>query len=143
MSLISYEPWSLLDRFRRDLDVLATQGSDNTASVYQWVPAVDVAELDDRFVLRADVPGVDPTAIDINMEGGVLTIAGERVSDDASERDGVQRLERRSGKFFRRFQLPKTVDADNISAKSAHGVLEVSIPKQAKPEPRRITVAAA
>ncbi|MEM1264153.1 MAG: Hsp20/alpha crystallin family protein [Pseudomonadota bacterium] len=143
MSLISYEPWSLLDRFRRDLDVMASQGSDNGATVYQWIPAVDVAELDDRFVLRADVPGVDPAAIDINMDGGVLTIAGERVSEDASEHDGAQRLERRAGKFFRRFQLPKTVDADNISAKSAHGVLEVSIPKQAKPEPRRITVAAA
>ncbi len=147
MSLITYEPWSLLNRFRRDLDALAAQQGGNSAadsaSVYNWVPAVDIAELDDRFVLSADVPGVDPASIDVSMVDGALTIRGERVRETDDNEQGVRRIERRTGKFYRRFQLPDTVDADNISARSAHGVLEISIPKQAKPEPRKISVNAA
>ncbi|MEL7536051.1 MAG: Hsp20/alpha crystallin family protein [Pseudomonadota bacterium] len=145
MSLIHYEPWSLLNRFRRDLDALAaTSDADSDRdSVYNWVPAVDVAERDDSFVLSADVPGVDPATIDVSMVDGALVIRGERVRDSELGSNGVRRIERRTGKFYRRFQLPDTVDADNISARSSFGVLEVTIPKQAKPEPRRITINAA
>ena len=145
MSLTHYEPWSLLNRFRRDLDTLANQhGASNDAdSVYNWVPAVDIAELDDRFVLSADVPGVDPASIDISMADGVLTLRGERTRDDSEATNGARRIERRTGKFYRRFQLPDTVDTDSVSARSEHGVLSISIPKQAKPEPRRISVNAA
>ena len=145
MSLITYEPWSLLNRVRRDLDALATgeTAGREADSVYNWIPAVDIAELDDRFVLAADVPGVDPASIEISMDDGVLTLRGERANERDDNIKGARRIERRSGKFFRRFQLPDTVDADNVSASSSHGVLEISIPKKAKPEPRRISVNAA
>ena len=144
MSLITYEPWSLLNRFRRDLDALAvhqTPRSDSEAA-YNWVPAVDIAEFDDRFVLSADIPGVDPATIDISVAEGVLTIRGERSRDDDAA-TANRRIERRAGKFYRRFQLPDTVNADAVSARGEHGVLQIAIPKQAKAEPRRISVNAA
>jgi HSP20 family protein len=91
-------------------------------------------------VLHADVPGVDPTDIELQMENGVLTLRGERKSEVKEEKDNYHRVERVTGSFYRRFTLPDTADAENISAKSVNGVLEVRIPKQARVQPRRIEV---
>ena len=77
------------------------------------------------------------------MENGILTVAGERSSEDRSESDGVSRIERVSGRFLRRFNLPEAADADAIKATSSNGILEISIPKQAVVQPRRIAVEAA
>jgi len=130
MSLVRFEPWSLVDRVHRD-------------NARSWVPAVDIFEEKERFVVRADLPGVSPADIEVNMENGVLTVSGERKSEDRSEGDGVSRIERVSGRFLRRFNLPETADADAIKAASSNGILEISIPKQAVVQPRRITVEAA
>lgn len=143
MNLTRFEPWSLVDLLHRDLDRLATRrlGSVNgEQSVADWVPAVDVVEEKERFVLRADVPGVDPKDIDVSMDGGVLTVAGERRNEAETVEDGVKRIERFSGRFYRRFTLPDTADAEGISARSENGILEVSIPKQPEVRARRITV---
>ena len=96
-----------------------------------------------RFVLRADLPGVDPQAITVSMDKGVLSLSGERAREEADETDGIRRYERRSGKFFRRFTLPESADAEGISAKSANGILQIAIPKQAEVQARRIAVEAA
>jgi HSP20 family protein len=101
---------------------------------------VDIKEEAERFVIHADVPGVDPKDIEVTMEDGVLTIRGERKSESREEQDGWKRVERVSGQFFRRFTLPDTADAEGISATGANGVLEVIIPKQAKAQPRKIQV---
>jgi HSP20 family protein len=130
MSLVRFEPWSLVDRISRD-------------NHRTWVPAVDIYEEKDRFVVRADVPGVDPNDIEINMENGVLSVSGERSNEDRSEFEGVSRVERISGRFLRRFTLPETADAEAIKAKCRNGILEISIPKQAVVQPRRIAVEAA
>lgn len=130
MSLVRFEPWSLVDRINRD-------------SHRTWVPAVDIFEEKERFVVRADLPGVDPADIEVNMENGVLTVSGERATEDRSDFDGVSRIERVSGRFMRRFTLPESADADAIKATSGNGILEISIPKQAIVQPRRITVEAA
>lgn len=130
MSLVRFEPWSLVDRVSRD----------NHRS---WVPAVDIFEERERFIVRADLPGVDPDDIEVNMENGVLTVSGERKNEERSEFEGVSRIERISGRFLRRFTLPDTADADAIKAKCRNGILEISIPKQAMVQPRRITVEAA
>ena len=111
--------------------------------VSDWAPAVDIVEEKDRFVLRADVPGVARDDIEVSMEDGVLTIAGERHTEKRDNVEGVKRFERVSGKFYRRFTLPETADAEGIVARSANGILEVSIPKQPEVQPRRITVEAA
>jgi HSP20 family protein len=130
MSLVRFEPWSLVDRISRD-------------NHRTWVPAVDIFEEKDRFVVRADLPGVNPDDIEVNMENGVLTVSGERNDEERSEFEGVSRVERVSGRFLRRFTLPETADADAIKAKCSHGILEISIPKQAVVQPRRIAVEAA
>ncbi|MFQ5610149.1 MAG: Hsp20/alpha crystallin family protein [Woeseiaceae bacterium] len=146
MNLTRFEPWSIVDLLHHDLDRIATrrfgQTNDDT-TVYDWVPAVDIVEEKDRFVVKADVPGVDPEDIDVNMDAGVLSVSGCRQTETKSEDDGVRRVERASGRFVRRFTLPDTADADSITAKSRNGILEVSIPKQPEVQARRITVESA
>lgn len=130
MGLVQFQPWSLVDRIGRE-------------NQRGWAPAVDIFEEKDRFVVRADLPGVDAADIEINMENGILSVAGERRSEERSEFAGVARYERAVGRFLRRFALPDTADADAISARSSNGILEITIPKQAAVQPRRITVEAA
>jgi len=146
MNLVRFQPWSISDLMQRDFDRLAASRfghNDVETPVTDWVPAVDIVEEKDRFLLRADVPGVAPTEIDVSMDDGVLTIAGERHTEKHEDADGVRRFERVSGRFHRRFSLPETADAEGIVARSANGILEVSIPKLPEVQPRRITVEAA
>ena len=149
MNITRFEPWSLINLLQRDLDQIAGRrfalagADDNGNSVADYIPAVDIVEKNDRFVLRADLPGVDTGDININMENGVLSLTGERRSEKTGQSQGLHRIERLSGKFYRRFTLPETADAENITAKSANGILEVVIPKQQKVQARRITVESA
>lgn len=149
MSLVRYEPYSLFERFNKELnrlgflDPFSTEGiSDDNSNIItsHWRPAVDIKEDEQQFVIHADIPGVDPKDIDITMDNGVLTIKGERVSEKEDKREGYKRVERARGTFYRRFSLPDTADADKIKAKGKDGVLEVVIPKYEKVQPRRITV---
>ncbi len=148
MSIIRYEPYNLVNQLHNELNRLfgtnlSRGGDEETAAVTaDWIPAVDIREDQDRYVLRADLPGVDPKDIEITMENGVLTIRGERSESNEENRDGYRRVERISGRFFRRFTLPDTADAEKIAANGKHGVLEVTIPKHAKVQPRRISVQA-
>ena len=145
MTITRFEPWNYFDMLHRDLDrfVGERRRTDNEQSVSDWTPAVDIVEEKDRFVLRADVPGVRPEDIDVSMDNGILSLSGERHPIAAGEDSGVQRIERATGRFLRRFTLPETADADAISAKCANGILEVAIPKAPEVQARRITVQAA
>lgn len=111
-----------------------------SAATSDWQPAVDIVEHKDRFELLADLPGVAPDDIDINLHENVLSIAGRRAEQHADQ----QRChgERAGGNFCRRFTLPGTVDGDGIAARAEHGVLKVSIPKLPDVQPRRIDIAA-
>lgn len=149
MNVTRLEPFNLINLLHRDLDFYAGRrattpaAADDKRPAADWVPAVDILEEQDRFVLRADLPGVSPDAIDISMEKGVLTLAGERRQEAVDQADGLRRIERVSGTFRRRFTLPEAADAENISARSTNGILEVSIPKQPEVKARRIAVQAA
>ena len=149
MNISRFEPWSLINLLHQDLDRIAgrryalADHSSNGSSAADWVPAVDIVEQKDRYLLRADVPGVKPEDIDVNMEKGVLSLCGERRQESTDESHGMRRVERVSGKFYRRFNLPETADAEEISATSANGILEVVIPKQPAVQARRITVESA
>ena len=147
MNVTRYQPWSLLARMQQDADRMFGHysgiASEPEPTVADWVPAVDIREEEDKFVLHVDVPGVKPDDIELTMEDGVLTIQGSRSNVTQQTKNGYRRIERVAGKFFRRFTLPDTADAKDISANTAEGVLEVVIPKQSKAQPRRITVAAA
>ena len=146
MNIRRYEPWSVFDLLQRELSPYGarrTALADDNNTVADWVPAVDIVEEKDKFVLRADVPGVDPAEIEVSMDGGVLSVSGERHTESSEESDGLKRVERISGKFYRRFSLPETANAEGIAAKSSNGILEVTIPKQPEIQARRITVEAA
>lgn len=106
----------------------------------QWAPRVDIREEADRFVIFADIPGVEPRDIEIHMDKGLLTIKGERIAESHKETDRCSRAERVHGSFYRRFALPDSANADGIAATGKNGVLEVSIPKKPETTPRRIQV---
>ena len=106
----------------------------------QWQPRVDIREEPKRFVIAADIPGVDPKDIEIHMDKGVLTLKGERSAETRTEDGKFTRVERVHGSFHRRFALPDTADAEQISATGKHGVLEIVIPKKAEAAPRRIAI---
>jgi HSP20 family protein len=129
-----------LDRIVGRHPGLPGDSGDNDSAIADWAPPVDIIEEKDRFVLRADAPGVNPDDIEISMENGVLSIAGSREQEKSEEREGLRRIERVSGRFYRRFTLPDTADSENVAARYEKGILEVTIPKQAQVLPRRIAV---
>ena len=106
----------------------------------QWVPRVDIKEEANRFVIFADLPGVDPSTIEVDMDKGVLSIKGERKAEVKAEGERWSRNERAHGGFYRRFALPDSANPDGIEATGKHGVLEISIPKRPEASPRRINV---
>lgn len=145
MYLRTYEPWSLLNQFRRDIDKMFDSSSDQTSgdsaiATSAWVPAVDIKEEGQQFLIKADIPGVDPKDIEIAMENGVLTIKGERQTESQEEGKNYKRVERVHGTFYRRFSLPDTANPDKITANGKNGVLEITIPKREVAQPRKITV---
>jgi HSP20 family protein len=146
MTLVRYEPWNLFNQLQNEINRVfesrAGVGADDNSTVVtsHWMPAVDIREELDRFVLFADVPGVDPKDIEITMENGVLTIRGERKLESEEEREGYKRVERARGTFYRRFSLPDSADPERISAKGKNGVLEITIPKHERVQPRKISV---
>ena len=115
-------------------------GQSASPPVDRWTPRVDVREQDDRFVILADIPGVDPQSIELQMDQGVLTLSGERASESVEEAGHYARRERATGSFKRSFSLPDTADADAVTASNRHGVLRIDIPKRAQATPRRIQV---
>ena len=148
MNVVRYEPWGLLRRFHDEVNNLfgefpggsSAEGDRSSVVTSSWTPAVDIKEENDRFVLTADIPGVEPKDIEVTMADGVLTIRGERKHESEKESNGYKRVERSYGSFYRRFSLPDSANADDITAKGNNGVLEVVIPKHEKVQPRRISV---
>jgi len=140
----------LHDEMRQFLQQFVHGDADASSVVTsEWTPRVDIREERSRFVILADLPGIDPAQVEIWMDKGVLSLKGERApaSQDATDGDASEvrfsRVERNTGRFHRRFTLPDSADADAITASGHHGVLEISIPKRAESTPRRIQVGAA
>ncbi len=106
----------------------------------QWMPAVDLKEEENQFVLLADMPGMAKEDMDIHVENNVLTIQGERRFEQEAEKQSYHRVERAYGKFVRSFALPTRVQADAISASYKDGILEVMIPKAEESKPKKIAI---
>ena len=144
MSLIRYSanPRRFEDEIKSVFDKFLGADDTDASSVVtsQWVPRVDIKEETDRFVIFADLPGVDPESIEVQMDKGVLSIKGERSTGAAQEGERYSRVERAHGVFFRRFALPESANPDGISATGRNGVLEIAIPKRPESTPRRINV---
>ncbi len=137
MSIVRYRQWPTQSEIRHLLAPLLETPPMARAG---WTPAVDIREEPEQFVLLADLPGVAASAIEVQMDKGVLTIKGERAAPAVGEGGLFARDERGHGAFQRRFTLPDTADADGIVARSDNGVLEIRIPKRSEAAPRRIPV---
>lgn len=146
MNMIHYDPWRKLQQLQREMGtlfdpLLSTEDESATIATSDWVPAVDIKEEDNQFLVVADIPGVAPENIEVKMENGMLSIKGERKEELKEEKEGYRRIERSCGTFHRRFTLPETADPEGITAKSNNGSLEVTIPKrEALAQSRRINV---
>ncbi len=136
------QPWSILNQLNRELEQFVGQVAEPQGELKQaqWVPAVDIEETPEAYVIHADVPGVPAKDIEINVENGLLEISGERKLEKEVEERGVRRFERVFGKFYRSFRLPETADVENIKAKTDHGVLTIVVPKKSVAKPRKIAV---
>ena len=138
MNVIRYAPYGGLDQLVDRL--FDGQAIRYPAAAHAWTPSVDIKEEAERFLIHADVPGVEQKDIEVSMEDGVLTISGERKTEERTVKDGWTRVERQTGRFSRSFTLPETADAEGITAKGENGSLEIAIPKIAKAQPRKIQV---
>ncbi len=109
----------------------------------RWVPAMDVVEGDDNYVLALDLPGLSAADVELDVTDGVLTISGERRFEHTAKEGGFVRVERSSGSFARSLPLPDGTDPDVIAASFDDGVLEITIPKPAAAQPKRIEIGGA
>jgi HSP20 family protein len=130
----------LFDRLLEGSLLTSRERDESSVVTSQWAPPVDIREEPERFVLFADIPGVDPQDIEVQMDQGLLTIKGERRTEATREGGRYSRVERVHGAFHRRFALPDSADPEGISASGFNGVLQVVIPKRAESKPRRIQV---
>lgn len=147
MAVLRNEPWNVVSQLQNEINRVFGNLNDpeGSGATSEWIPAVDVREYADRFQLLLDVPGVEPRDVEITLDRGILTVSGNRAEEMAVGANGAeepqqQRIERRLGRFYRRFILPDTADAENVNASGRNGVLDIVIPKQPKAQPRRITV---
>jgi HSP20 family protein len=131
MAIVHWEPYRLFN--------VPTQPA---TALRRWLPATDVVEREDSYVLTVDLPGLSESDVKIEVEDKVLTISGERKSQSESTNSGYRRVERAYGSFSRRLTLPEGVDAEAIVANFDKGVLEISIPKPEARKPRRIEISA-
>jgi HSP20 family protein len=146
MALIRWEPVRELNTIQSEMNRLFNTYFDSPtpanggATLRRWIPAMDLVETEQEFVLRADLPGVDESDVKIELEDRVLTIAGERKAEHEERKEGYYRVERSSGAFTRTLTLPEGVNPDAIQASFAKGVLEVRIPKPEEKKPHRVSI---
>jgi HSP20 family protein len=138
MFLTKWRPLGL-SPWRREMDDLF-KAFDWDGQLAGFRPAVDIAEDEDRFVIKADLPGVSEKEIEIKVHDGVLLLTGKREESTEEKKEGGYYRERRGGSFCRQFRLGSSVDAEKIAASYKNGVLEVILPKKEESKPRQIPV---
>ncbi|MGE5735006.1 MAG: Hsp20/alpha crystallin family protein [Acidobacteriota bacterium] len=132
---------TLQDRMNRLFqDSYGNQGREEALATSSFAPAVDVYEDEHKITLKIEVPGIDEKDIDIRVENNLLTVHGERKFEKEEKEENYRRVERQYGSFTRSFNLPNTVDAENISADYDRGVLKVQLAKKAEAKPKQIKV---
>ena len=147
MTIVRWEPLRELGTLQSEMNRLFNTVFDSPATaggtMRRWMPAMDLLESGDAFVLRADLPGMSEEDVSIELEDNVLTLSGERKTEHEDRREGFYRVERAFGAFSRSLTLPRGVDADAVAATFDKGVLEVRIPKPEARKPRKISISAA
>ena len=112
----------------------------NGGTVRRWIPAMDIVEAGEDYVVKADLPGMTEADVKIEIENNVLTISGERKAELEEKHEGFYRVERTSGSFSRALALPEGLDPAAVTATFANGVLEVRFPKPVQPAPHRVQI---
>jgi HSP20 family protein len=145
MNMVRWDPFRELDgihaRLSRMLDERPLRGFDtDTLSFGEWVPAVDIQETDNEYLVKADLPEVKKEDVKVEYEDGVLTVEGERKMEKEQKGRQFHKIEREYGKFVRRFALPGEIDAAKLSANFTDGVLNVYLPKSQETKPKAVTV---
>src|SRR3954447_9884483 len=150
MTIVRWEPLRELSTLQNEMnrlfnnafDAPATGSAGNGGSLRRWMPAMDLVETGDHFVLRADLPGMNEDDVKIEFEDGTLTVSGERKAEHEANDEGYYRVERAFGSFSRSLTLPQGIDPEGVHASFDNGVLEVRIPKPEERKPRRIEIGA-
>ena len=146
MAIVRWDPFrdfaQLQDRINRVFtDAYGRSGEDALMSSGNWVPPVDIYQNGDHeLVLKAELPDMSREDIDITVDNGTLTIRGEKKFSNEVKEESFHRIERRYGAFSRSFSLPRTVDANKVSADYKNGVLTVRLPLREEAKPRQIKV---
>ena len=141
MAIIRWDPFREMTQVQSQFNRLEDQVWGGRQE--SWMPAVDVFDTKDAVVLKAELAGMDPDDIEIEVEDNVLTITGERKFEERVDDARYYRVERRFGSFQRSLALPQGVKPEEIQAAYEDGILEVRVPKAAAEQPRRIEVRAA
>jgi HSP20 family protein len=147
MALVRWEPVRELTSLQNEMnrlfttffDTPTTTGNGESAT-RRWIPAMDLVETEDHFVLKADLPGLSEGDVSLEVEDNVLTVSGERKAEHEDKREGYVRVERAYGAFRRSLTLPEGIDPEGVSASFDNGVLEVRIPKPEERKPRRVAI---
>lgn len=142
MAIVRWDPFRELTALQTEVNRLFSRmGSGDVAERQSWTPSIDVIETDDSIKLKAELAGMDPKDINIEVQDNVLTVSGERRFQEEVKEDKYYRIERRYGSFSRSLALPQTVNENGIEAKYENGVLEVIVPKAEIAKPKKIAVA--
>jgi HSP20 family protein len=145
MALIRWEPARELGAIQNEMNRLfntffETPAPGNGGTLRRWIPAMDLVETENEFVLRADLPGLSENDVKIELEDNTLTVSGERRAEHEERKEGYYRIERSSGAFARSLTLPEGVDAEAVRASFDKGVLEVRIPKPEERKPKMVAI---
>jgi HSP20 family protein len=147
MALIRWEPVAELNTLQHEMNRLFNSFFDQPspsghggAPGRRWFPAMDLVEVADQYVLRADLPGLTEEDVNVELLDNVLTISGERKAEPQTKQEGYYRLERAFGAFSRSLTLPAGVDAGAVQAHFDRGVLEIRIPKPEQKKPRQVQI---
>jgi HSP20 family protein len=151
MTVVRWEPLRELGSLQNEVNRLFNSvfdaphpgGGNGGGTMRRWMPAMDLVETDESFILRADLPGLSEEDIKIEFEDGTLTVSGERKAEHESNNEGYYRVERAVGAFSRSLTLPQGIDPESVTASFDRGVLEVRIPKPEQRKPRRIEIGGA
>jgi len=142
--LTRWEPFrefaTLQDRINRVFRDSYTAGQDDSLTTSSFAPAVDVYEDEHKVALKIEVPGIEEKDIDVRVENNTLTVHGERKIEKEEKEENYRRVERQYGSFTRTFNLPTTVDTENVSANYDKGVLKITLPKKVEAKPKQIKV---
>lgn len=147
MALVKWDPFRELeemsDRLNRMFARPVWQGHANgneIMTVADWTPTVDISETGTEFLIKAELPDIKKEDVKVTVEGGVLTIQGERNREKEEKGKKYHRVERSYGRFVRSFTLPDSVDAAAVKAEYADGVLNLHLPKSEQAKPKQIEV---